>query len=124
MRFYNFSRRLDGGIATPTSAHVMAAFRQGLGEAAYVEGQNWAIEYRWAEGRYGRLPGLAANLVTRKVDLIMATSLPAAQAAKSATSTTPIVFRGWRRPGLGTGWPPASPGRAVTSRGSDWSSTG
>ena len=62
------------------------------------ESKNVAIEYRWAEGRYDRLPALAADLVDRKVDLIIATSPPGAFAAKSATSTIPIVFRGGADP--------------------------
>ena len=76
-------------------AHLVAAFRQGLKEHGYVDGNNLAIEYRWAEGRPDLLPKLAGELVERKVAVIVATgSLAPAMAAKSATKTIPIVFTG------------------------------
>src|SRR6267378_4069256 len=82
---------LSSGLANPNSPFV-AAFRQGLSETGYVEGQNVAIEYRGAEGHYDRLPALAADLVVHKVHVIAAASVPSARAAKTATSTIPIVF--------------------------------
>ncbi len=73
-------------------APFMAALRRGLAETGYVEGQNLAIDYRWADGQYDRLPALATELVRRQPSAIVAFTTPAAVAAKAATSSIPIVF--------------------------------
>ena len=83
------------GFLNPTSpelyAPMVAAFRQGLKEAGYVEGQNVAIEYRWADAQYDRVPTMAAELIGRQVAVIVANT-PGAQVVKAATTTIPIVF--------------------------------
>ena len=84
------------GFLNVTSAQVYAvqltAFLKGLRETGYVEGQNVAIEYKWADGQNDQLPAMAADLVHRRVAVIAATTTPAAIAAKAATTTIPIVF--------------------------------
>jgi putative ABC transport system substrate-binding protein len=93
---------LNDASRGPTAAYV-AAFGEGLGETGFVEGQNVAIEYRWADYQYDRLPELAADLVSRKVDVIVTIGGPATvHAAKKSSSTIPIVF--------GTGGDPVAMG--------------
>lgn len=88
MPVIGFLGRASADYFTP----FIAAFRRGLDETGYVEEKNVAIEYRWGEGHYDRLPALAADLVGRRVDVILAAGTPPLRAAKSATSTIPIVF--------------------------------
>jgi putative ABC transport system substrate-binding protein len=91
------------GRSPEDSAHLLAAFRQGLSEVGFVEGQNVAIEFRWARGQYDRLPALAAELVERRVAVLAGVGGDvSAIAAKRATSTIPIVF--------GTGSDPVAAG--------------
>src|SRR5260370_21913366 len=101
---------INGG-SIEWQARGLGAFRQGMGETGYIENHNVKVEYRWAEGRYDRLSGMAADLVRRQVIVIAATSTPAALAGKAATAVVPIVFETagdpitlglvatWNRPG-------------------------
>ena len=92
------------------SAYLLASFRRGLAEGGYVEGQNVSIEFRWARGQYDLLPAMAADLVKRRVSVLVAVGGdPSPRAAKLATSTIPIVF--------GVGGDPISEGLVNTSTG-------
>jgi putative ABC transport system substrate-binding protein len=102
------------GVSPGPSAHYVAAFHQGLSETGYVEGQNVVSEYRWAEGRYDRLPALADDLVRSKVDVIAAIGSPSARMAKSATSMIPIIFGGADPVGEGLVASLARPGGNLT----------
>ena len=81
-----------GSGSSAAFTDLLAAFRQGLKETGYIEGQNVAIEFHWAEGQFGRLSGLAVDLVQRRVAVMVATGVSSALAAKAASSTIPLVF--------------------------------
>src|SRR5947207_1874761 len=83
---------LLGSSAADDYQPMIAAFSKGLSEAGYLEGKNVSFDYAWANDRYDRLPALASGLVERRVSVILAASTPSAIAAKSATTTIPIVF--------------------------------
>jgi ABC transporter substrate binding protein len=102
---------LSGGSDSPRDA----AFRQGLRELGYIDGQNIAIEYRFADGKFERLPGFAAELVRLNVDVIVSSSAPANRAAQQATQTIPIIIViGWAPAGAGSTTSLARPGGNTT----------
>src|SRR6266404_7965659 len=105
------------GANTPeTNSRTLEAFRRGLSETGFVDGHSVKIEYRWAEGRYAQLPALAAELVSRKVDVIVCSGgSVTALAAKTATATIPIVFASVGADPIKVGLVPASIGRGEMS---------
>ena len=106
------------GQSAQAFAPMVTSFRRGLNEAGYVEGQNVAIEYRWAEGRLDRLPALAADLVRRQVAVIAATGgNNSALAAMAGDQYNPDRLHEQRRPRSNAALSPASIGRAATSPG-------
>ena len=109
-----------GPSSAAASAHLVAAFREGLRDRGYVEGQNVAIEFRWADGHADRLPALAKELVTTNIDVLVSPTPPAARAAKNATSTVPIVMLNVGDPvGSGLVADLARPGGNVTGQTND-----
>ena len=104
-----------GNSSAALESELVAAFRQGLRDLNYVEGQNIAIEYRWAEGRYDRFPAFVAEAVQLKVDVIVTAGTPAILAAKDGTRTIPIVMAAIADP-IAAGVVPslARPGRNIT----------
>jgi putative ABC transport system substrate-binding protein len=108
--------RVIGYLGTQSaydSENNTVAFLQGLKETGYVDGQNVAVEYRWAENQYDRLPALASDLIRRRVAVIVATGGPEALAAKAATATIPIVFASAGDP-VALGLVAASTGQVAT----------
>ena len=106
---------VTGSFESAEAQALINAFRQGLRERGYVEGQNILVEYRAADGKYDRLPGLAHELVDLNVDVIVAPATPAARAAQQATATVPIVASLMQDPvGDGLGASLATPGGNIT----------